>query len=33
MTYPGIGRPDATPGDQIDTCGVEGSLDLVHFHS
>ena len=28
-----LGRPDPTPSDQIDTFGVEGSLDLVHFHS
>ncbi|HIE67951.1 MAG TPA: 7-cyano-7-deazaguanine reductase [Acidimicrobiia bacterium] len=33
MTEPVLGRPDATPGDQIDTFRVEGPLDLVHFHS
>ncbi|HAZ18050.1 MAG TPA: 7-cyano-7-deazaguanine reductase [Acidimicrobiaceae bacterium] len=33
MTEPVLGRPNATPGDQIDTFRVEGPLDLVHFHS
>ena len=33
MTDPVLGRPDATPSEQIDTFGVEGSLDLVHFRS
>ena len=33
MTDPVLGRPGATPSDQIDTFGVDGPLDLVHFHS
>ena len=33
MTEPVLGRPNATPSDQIDTFQVEGPLDLVHFHS
>ena len=31
MTEPVLGRPNATPSDQIDTFRVEGPL--VHFHS
>ena len=33
MTEPVLGRPNATPSDQIDTFRVEGPLDIVHFHS
>ena len=33
MTEPVLGRPDATPSDQIDTFEVDGHVDLVHFHS
>jgi len=33
MTEPVLGRPNATPGDQIDTFEVDGHVDLVHFHS
>ena len=33
MTDPVLGRPGATPSDQIDTFEVDGPLDLVHFHS
>jgi 7-cyano-7-deazaguanine reductase len=33
MTDPVLGRPGATPSDQIDTFEVDGHVDLVHFHS
>ena len=33
MTEPVLGRPNATPSDQIGTFRVEGPLDIVHFHS
>ena len=33
MTDPVPGRPGATPGDQIASFGVDGHVDLVHFHS
>ena len=33
MTEPVLGRPNATPSDQIDTFRVEGPLDIIHFHS
>ncbi len=33
MTDPVLGRPGATPSDQIDTFEVDGHVELVHFHS